>query len=70
MVIAAPDPKPSHTTWPDVANNLLKFLAAGAILAALFALVLIGKVDSSVFVTLAVAALTGLGVHGATKYGS
>lgn len=64
------DPKPAAVGWPDVVNNLIKFVAAGVILAAIFALTYLGQIDAGVFLTLAVAALTGLGVHGATKYGS
>lgn len=51
------------TSWPDVVNNAIKFLAAGALLGILVYLTVIGKADSSILVSLVSAALGGLGVH-------
>lgn len=58
---------PAPTSWPDVANNTLKFVAAGALLGAIGLFAYWGKVDPQVFTSLCVAALAGIGVHGANQ---
>jgi hypothetical protein len=53
-------------------NEYVKYVGGGLILASLYGLVLLGKIDATVYYGIAMSALAGLGVHAAvtTPYSS